>query len=95
MISFLLVDGNVVTKPEKIADSVNQYFCSIREELSKDIPYKLNSFLSNQIHAADRSFIFTSINAEHIIKAISKFKSSHGFGINNTSSFCLKKGMPA
>ena len=94
MISFLLVDGNVVTKPEKIADSMNKCFYSIGEELSKDIPYKLNSFLSNQIHAPDRSFIFTSINAEHIIKAISKFKSSHGLGLDTISSFFLKKGMP-
>ena len=46
MISSLLVDGSVVTNPEKIADSMNKYFCNIGEELSKDIPYKLNSFLS-------------------------------------------------
>ena len=31
MISSLLVDGNVVTKPEKIADSMNKCFCSIGE----------------------------------------------------------------
>ena len=94
IISSLLVDGNVVTKPEKIADSMNKYFCSIGEELSKDIPYNLNSFLSNQIHAPDRSFIFPPINAEHIIIAISKVKYSHGFGLENISSFFLKKSMP-
>ena len=87
MISSLLVDGNVVTKPEKMADSMNKYFCNIREELCKDIPYKLNSFFSNQIRAPDKSFIFTSINAEHIIKTISKSKSSHGFGLDRISSF--------
>ena len=94
MISSLLVDGNVVAKPEEIADSMNKYFCSIGEELSKDIPYKLNSFLNNQIHAPDRSFIFTPITAEHIIKAISKFKSSHGFGLDNISSFSWRKVCP-
>ena len=94
MISSLLVDGNVVTKPEKIADSMTKYFCNIGEELSKDIPYKLNSFLSNQSHAPDRSFIFTHINAEHITKAVSKLKSFHGFGLDNITSFFLKKGMP-
>ena len=94
MISSLLVDGKVVKKPEKIADSMNKYFCSIGEELSKDIPYKLNSYLSNQIHPPNKSFIFTTINAEHIIKAISKLKSSNGFGLDNFSSFFLKKGMP-
>ena len=31
MISFLLVDGNVVAKPEKIPVSMNKYFCSIGE----------------------------------------------------------------
>ena len=90
----LLVDGNAVTKPDKIADSMNKYFCSIGGELSKDIPYKLNSFLSNHIHAPDRPFIFTPTNAEHIITAISIFKSSHGFGADNISSFFLKKDMP-
>ena len=94
MISSLLVDGNVVSKLEKIADSINKYFYSIGDELSRDIPCKLNSILSNQIHAPDRSFIFISINAEHIIKAISKFKSSHGFGLDKLSSFFLKNGMP-
>ena len=94
MISSLIVDGNVVTKPERIADYMNKYFCNIGEELGKDIPYILNSFLSNQIHAPDRSFILTPINAEHIIKAISKFQSSYGFGLDNISSFFLKKGMP-
>ena len=54
MISSLLVDGNVVTKPEKIAESMNKCFCCIGEELSKDIPYRLNSLLSYQIHALDR-----------------------------------------
>ena len=89
MISSLLLDGNVVTKPEKIAGSINKYFCSIGEELSNYIPYKLSSFLSNQIHAPDKSFILTPIYAEHIIKAISKYKYSHGFGLDNISSFFL------
>ena len=64
-------------------------------ELSEKIAdYILNSFLSNQIHAPDRSFILTPINAKHIIKAISEFQSSYGFGLDNISSFFLKKGMP-
>ena len=37
MISSILVDGNVVTKPEKIADFIDKYSCSIGEELSKGI----------------------------------------------------------
>ena len=93
MISSLLVDENV-TKPEKIADPMMKYFCSIGEELSKNIPYKSNSFSSNQIHSPDRSYMITPINAEHISKASSKFKSSHGHGLDNISSFFLKKGMP-
>ena len=30
MLSSLLVDGNVVTKPKKIADAMNIYFCNRR-----------------------------------------------------------------
>ena len=40
MISSLVVDDNFVTEPEKIADSINKYFCNIEKELSKDIPYQ-------------------------------------------------------
>jgi len=86
--------GNEVANSEKIADSMNKYFCSIVEELSKDIPEKVNSFLSNQFHATDGSFLFTPINTEHIIKAISKFKSSNGFRLDYIPSFFQKKGMP-
>ena len=40
MVSSLLVDGNAVTKPEKIGDFMNKYFRIIGGELSKDIPCK-------------------------------------------------------
>ena len=38
--------------------------------------------------------MYEPFNEDHIINTISKFKSSHGFGLDNISSFFLKKGMP-
>ena len=84
----------MITKPDLIAESMNKYFCNVGEQLSKKIPKKINSFISRQIPAPKSKFGFSPVNAEDRIKAMSKLKSSQGFGMDNISSFFLKKGMP-
>ena len=54
----------------------------------------MNSFISSQILAPESNFRFSPVNAEDLIKAMSKFKSSQGFGMDNISRFFLKKSMP-
>ena len=54
----------------------------------------MNSFISSQILAPESNFSFPPVNAEDLIKAMSKFKSSQGFGMDNICSFFLKKSMP-
>ena len=74
--------------------TLNKYFCSVGEQLSKKIPKKINSFISNQILSPKSTFSFSPVNAEDLNKAMSKFKSSQGFGMDNKSSFFLKKSIP-
>ena len=54
----------------------------------------MNSFISNQILSPKSTFSFSPVNAEDLNKAMSKFKSSQGFGMDNISSFFLQKSMP-
>ena len=54
----------------------------------------MNSFTRSQILAPKSKFSFSPVNAEDLNKAMSKFKSSQGFGMDNISSFFLKKSMP-
>ena len=82
-----------VTKPDSIADSMNKYFCSMGEQLSKEIPNKTNSFISDIVLNVKTNFSFSPLIPEQLIKTMSKFKTSNGFGVNNISSFFLKKGM--
>ena len=93
-ITSLRVDEEMITKPDLIAESMNEYFCNVGEQLSKKIPKKMNSFISSQIPAPKSKFSFSPVNAEDLIKAMSKLKSSQGFGMDNISSFFLKKSMP-
>ena len=80
--------------PDLLAESMNKCFCSVGEQLSKKIPKKMNSFARSQILVNKSKFSFSPVNAEDLNKAMSKFKSSQGFGMDNISSFFLKKSMP-
>ena len=84
----------MITKPGLTADSMNKYFCSVREQLSKNIPKKMNLCISNQTLARKSTFNFSPANAHDLIKAMSKCKSLQGFGMDNISIFILRKSTP-
>ena len=48
-ITSLRVDDETITKPDLIAESMNEYFCNVGEQLSKKIPKKMNSFISREL----------------------------------------------
>lgn len=54
----------------------------------------MNLLISNQILSPKSTFSFSPVNTEDLIKAMSKFKSSQGFCMDNKSSFFLKKSIP-
>ena len=90
------VDGNSVTDPIGIANSMNQFFCNVGDELSKDIPDTKNSLLMGEhtINPSNATFIFASVVSEQVALAINKIKTSHGYGLDEISSFFLKIAMP-
>ena len=73
---------------------MNKYFCSIGDQLSNNIPKKLNTFINEILLRIRTTFSFTPFTLEQLIKTVSKFKTSKGFGVGNISSFSLKKTMP-
>ena len=93
-ITSILEDDVIITKPDGIADSINKYFCSIGEQLSNNIPKKLNMFINEILLRIRTTFSFTPLTPEQLINSVSKFKTSKGFGVDNISSFYLKKSMP-
>ena len=87
-ISSLTVDGNSVTDPVGIANSMNQFFCNVGDELSKDIPDAENSLLLGEhtINPSSATFIFAPVVSEQVALAMNKIKTSHGFGLDEISS---------
>ena len=73
-ISSLNVDCNSVTDPVGIANSMNQFFCNVGDELSKDIPDKKNSLLLGEhtINPSNASLIFAPVVSEQVALAMNK-----------------------
>ena len=80
----------------QLANKMNDYFRSVGDKLSNKIPYKENSLLKGDydINPSAARFTFSPMQPQELIKAINKFKSSHGSGLDGISSFLLKAGMP-
>ena len=97
MIIIIIIIIITITKDlESIANSMNDYFCSVGDKLSKKIPDKENSFLKGDydINPTAARFAFSPMQPQEVIKAMNKFKTSHGSGLDGISSFLLKAGMP-
>ena len=95
-IQSLKVDDTVIKDSESIANLMNDYFCSIGDKLSKKIPDKENSLLKGEydINPTSACFTFSPMQPQELVKAMNKFKTSHGSGLDGISSFFLKAGMP-
>ena len=93
-ITSVLKDDVIITGPDDIANSMNKYYFSIGEQLSNKIPNKSNTFIKESLPSVRAAFRFLDLAQQQLIKTLSKFKISRGFGVDNISSFFLKKGMP-
>ena len=95
-VSSLQEDNNILTSSDEIAESMNQYFCSIGQKLSEKIPHAENPLLHGDFSLNKNStrFQFRAITPADIMKARQKFKVSKSFGIDGISSYFLKIGMP-
>ena len=94
-ISSLTVDGSSVTDSVGIANSMNEFFCNVGNELCKDIPDTENGLLKDEytINPTNATFIFSPVVSKQVMLAMSKFRTSNGFGLGEISSFFLKAGI--
>ena len=85
-------EGNrVISDPTEIADSMNQFFCSVGKDLSDKIPNKENPLLTGNYGKRKKDvekFAFVPVNPENVLKACRDFKTSNGYDkILSLSSF--------
>ena len=92
-----LSDGNqLILNLQGIANKMNNFFCIVGDQLSKEIPYTRNSLLEGIIHVypENLSFLFSPVSPQQLVKAMNKFKTPKSFGLDLISSYSLKLGMP-
>ena len=96
-VSSLQEDNKILTSSDEIAESMNQYFCTIGQKLSEKIPHAENPLLRGDISLNKNSnrFQFRAITPADLMKAMQNIKVSKSFGTDGISSyFFLKIGMP-
>ena len=79
----------VIKDSESIANAMNKYFCSVGDKLSRKIPDEENTLLNgdHDINPTAASFTFSPMQPQELLKAINKFKTSQGSGLDQISSF--------
>ena len=86
----------MIINKQKIADAMNDYFCSIGKDLAEKIEYALNPLLSGDynVNPEEKCFSFKTIDVRNIRDAIGKINTSKGFGTDNISIYFFKLAMP-
>ena len=95
-IQSLKADSIIIFDSKEIANSMNQFFCTVGEKLSNDIPETVNPLLTDEyiVNPKNAPFSFIPVAPKQLIETMGKFKTSLGSGLDGISSFCLKVGMP-
>ena len=87
----LIVNGKEITNDQDIADTMNNYVCTIGPSLASKLPREdknFNDFMTNKIEET----IFLSPTSEHEIeKEIKKLKSNKSAGADNFSPRLIMK----
>ena len=92
-----LTEGDIqVLEKKEISNTMNDYFCTIGQELADEIDQSPNPVLVGDymINEGNKTMKFTKISEQHIRDAIDKTKTSKGFGNDNISSYFLKLALP-
>ena len=95
-INSLSVGNQLIRNPQDIANKMNKFFCTVGEELGKEIPDTKNLLLEGSfiVNPDELSFLFSPILPQQLVIAMNKFKTSKSFGLDLISSYFLKLGMP-
>ena len=95
-ISTIREGDRVISHPTEIADSMNQFFCSVGKDLSDKIPNKENPLLTGNYGERKKdvqNFAFIPVDPENVMKGCKDFKTSNGYGTDFISVFFLKVGI--
>ena len=84
------MDENIETNPTKIAESFNNYFTSIAENLQKNITFGNNNFVKYLNTPLEYNFLFRSVDSTEIIMIINSLKSSKASGPYSIPTEILK-----
>ena len=95
-VSCLDVEDREITINKEIAQSMNDFFCSIGKKLSDHIPQQPNPLLWNEynINEEDTSFQFKSVFSVSVYKGLKKMKTSFGCGPEGIASYVIKIAFP-
>ena len=95
-IQSLKADGINIFDSKEIANSMNQFFCTVGKKLSNDIPETVNPLLKDEyiVNPQNATFSFIPVTPKQLIETMGKFKTSQGSGLDGISSFFLKVRMP-
>ena len=90
------IDGKQISTSADIAESMNNFFCTIGETLSDKIPKAKNPLLENDYDVNPRKtkFEFHVIDTFQLCKVFGKFKTSKGCGTDGIASYFLKIALP-
>ncbi len=88
-INELIINQEIVTEPEKIADSLNTYFNEIGTVLAKDLPKGNNSF-ETYVVPTDKSFEINRLSSINVKNVILKINTSKATGHDRISPKLLK-----
>ena len=95
-IASLKIDGKHISTNAGIAESMNNFFCTIGETLSDKIAQTRNPLLENdyEVNPQKTRFKFHVIDKLQLGKVFGKFKTSKGSGTDGIASCFLKLALP-
>ena len=96
-VATLEVDGSLISDNDSIAECMNNFFCSIGNNLSGEIPETANPLLENEytVNSQNLRFELKAINMCQLEKIFNTFKKSKGSGADGIANYFLKIGLPA
>ena len=85
-----------ISNNREIANTMNDYFCTVGAGLANNFEETENSLSSGkyQIKSSTANFKFRPIMVQDIGEAIAKLTTSKSFGTDTTSSYFLKMALP-
>ena len=89
----LLIDGDMLTSPQKMADAQNGYYINKVKEIRRNMPRQKKDPLATVrkiMNGKDVSFSLSALSPDEVDKIIRDLKNSKSSGVDNLDTFILK-----